>query len=111
MQLPAVLDLSNKVVMVTGASQGIGRGIACCVARWGTRVTLAARNAEQLQESARLVQAAGGEACVAVTDVTQADQIQKMVEATLERFGQIDVLVNNAGIMLLQPLMEIRESA
>ena len=110
MTLPAPLDLSQTVAIVTGASQGIGRAIALCLARWGARVTLAARNAERLADTARLVQEAGSDACVVTTDVTSAQQIQAMVDTTLERFGQIDVLVNNAGIMLQQPLLELTES-
>jgi NAD(P)-dependent dehydrogenase (short-subunit alcohol dehydrogenase family) len=110
MTLPVPLDLSHTVAIVTGASQGIGRAIAVCLARWGARVTLAARNAERLADTARLVQETGSEACIVTTDITSAKQIQVMVDTTLQRFGQIDVLVNNAGIMLQQPLLELTES-
>ncbi|MGQ4808607.1 Gluconate 5-dehydrogenase [Candidatus Entotheonellaceae bacterium PAL068K] len=110
MTLPAPLDLSEKVAIVTGASQGIGQGIAVCLARWGARgVTLAARNHTGLQETAHQVEDAGSTACVAVTDITRAEQVQAMVDATLARFGHIDVLVNNAGTMLQRPLLEISE--
>jgi NAD(P)-dependent dehydrogenase (short-subunit alcohol dehydrogenase family) len=110
MTLPAPLDLSQRVAIVTGASQGIGRAIALCLARWGARVTLVARNAAGLAHTARLVQEVGSDACVVATDVTSAPQIQAMVEATLARFGQIDILVNNAGVMLQRPLLELTES-
>ncbi len=109
MNLPTLLDLSDKVAIVTGASQGIGQGIALSLAQCGARVTLAARNGERLQETARRVEAAGGVACVVATDVTRADQIQAMVDTTLEQFGRIDVLVNNAGVMLQRPLLELSE--
>ena len=107
---PPLLDLTGKVAIVTGASQGIGQAIAVCLARWGAQVTVAARNASLLQETAQLVEAAGGEACTTVTDVTDADQVQAMVDTTKKRFGHIDVLVNNAGIMLLRPLIEMSEA-
>ncbi len=109
MNLPTLLDLSDKVAIVTGASQGLGQGIAVALAQWGARVTLAARNLERLQETARQVEAVGGLACVVATDVTRADQIQTMVDQTLEQFGRIDVLVNNAGIVLQRPLLELSE--
>jgi NAD(P)-dependent dehydrogenase (short-subunit alcohol dehydrogenase family) len=110
MKLPKPLDLSEKVAIVTGASQGIGQAIAVCLARWGARVTLAARNLERLQDTARQVQEAGSVACVVPTNVTKAEQIQAMVDATLERFGRIDVLVNNAGMLQQRPLVELSES-
>jgi 2-deoxy-D-gluconate 3-dehydrogenase len=110
MKLPAPLDLSHKVAIVTGASQGIGRAIAVCLAHWGARVTLAARNLARLQETAHLVEGAGSTACVVATDVTSAAQIQAMVDTTLERFGRLDVLVNNAGVMLQRPLLELSEA-
>jgi 2-deoxy-D-gluconate 3-dehydrogenase len=110
MKLPTPLDLSDKVAIVTGASQGIGQAVAVCLARWGARVTLAARNLERLQYTAKLVEEAGSAACVAVTDVTSAEQIQTMVDTTLEHFGHIDVLVNNAGILLQRPFLELSES-
>jgi NAD(P)-dependent dehydrogenase (short-subunit alcohol dehydrogenase family) len=110
MKLPAPLDLSDKVVIVTGASQGIGQAIAVCLARWGARVTLAARNLEGLHNTARMVEDAGSVACVVSTDVTRTEQIQAMVDTTLEQFGQIDVLVNNAGILIQRPFIELSES-
>lgn len=110
MQLPERLDLSQKVAIVTGASQGIGQAIAVCLARWGACVTLAARTLEGLQETARLVQEAGGTAHAIRTDVTSAEQVRRLVDTTLERFGRLDVLVNNAGVMLQRPLLELSQS-
>ncbi|ETW99250.1 MAG: hypothetical protein ETSY1_15725 [Candidatus Entotheonella factor] len=106
MKLPEAFDLSGKVAIVTGASQGIGRGVACCLAELGAKVALAARNGVRLEETAHLVRQAGGQACVAVTDVTQAGQVEEMVNTTLRCFGRVDVLVNNAGALLLKPLLD-----
>jgi NAD(P)-dependent dehydrogenase (short-subunit alcohol dehydrogenase family) len=110
MNLPDQLDLSGKVAVVTGASRGIGRAIALCLSRWGARVALAARNTERLEETGRLVHEAGGEALAVVTNVTQAAQVQALVDQTVERFGRIDVLVNNVGAVLLRPFLELSES-
>lgn len=110
MNLPDHLDLSGKVAVITGASRGIGRAIALCLSRWGAKVTLAARSADRLEETGHLVREAGGEALTVVTDVTQAAQVQAMVDTTTERFGRIDVLVNNAGAVLLRPFLELTES-
>jgi NAD(P)-dependent dehydrogenase (short-subunit alcohol dehydrogenase family) len=110
MELPDHLDLSGKVAVVTGASRGIGRAIALCLARWGARVSLAARDTDRLEETARMVRDAGGEALTVATDVTQAAQVRAMVDGTVGRFGRIDVLVNNAGALLLRPFLEITES-
>ncbi len=107
MKRPEVLDLSGKVAIITGASQGIGRGVACCLASLGAGVALAARNEARLAETAEMVRQTGGQACVAVTDVTQAEQVEEMVKTTLRHFGRLDVLVNNAGALLLKPLMDM----
>ncbi len=106
MTLPAPLDLSEKVAIVTGASQGIGQGLAVCLARWGAQgVTLAARNHAGLQETAQQVEDAGSTACVAVTDITSGEQEQAMVDATLERFGRIDFFLIIAGIFLFMKIL------
>lgn len=82
---------TDKAVIVTGASTGIGRETALAFAAAGARVVAAARNAAQLQELA-------GERILAVpTDITRDDDVKRLVETTLERFGRVDILVNNAG--------------
>ncbi len=88
----------GKVVIITGASSGIGAAAARRLARDGMHLTLAARRLDRLEQVAAEVESLGGEALVVQTDVRNRDDIQRMVEATLDRWGRIDVLLNNAGI-------------
>ncbi|MDY6936192.1 MAG: SDR family oxidoreductase [Cyanobacteriota bacterium] len=99
------MSLENKVVIVTGASSGIGEAIARELASSGSKVMLAARREERLKS---LVAELGDSVAHVCTDVTDAKQMQDMATATLERFGQIDVLINNAGIMPLSPLIDLK---
>ncbi|WP_169816372.1 SDR family NAD(P)-dependent oxidoreductase [Nocardia miyunensis] len=86
------------MVLVTGASRGIGRAIALAFAGEGARVVLAARSAERLAQVENEVRDLGAEALSVQTDVTSHDAVAALVEASVNRFGRIDVLVNNAGI-------------
>src|SRR5258708_3884394 len=90
--------LSGQVAIVTGGGRGIGRAIALALAGAGARVVLAARSREQLDETAALVQRSGGQALATPTDVTDPLAVEALVEATTQRFGPPDLLVNNAGI-------------
>jgi citronellol/citronellal dehydrogenase len=91
-------DFSGKVVLVTGASEGIGAATAQLFAEHGADVAIAARRPEILQARAAQIRKATGRRCFAVaTDVTEPDQVRNMVDRTLGEFGAIDVLVNNAG--------------
>jgi NADP-dependent 3-hydroxy acid dehydrogenase YdfG len=91
------LVLRGAVVAVTGASAGIGRECVLAFAREGARVAAAARRLDRLEALAGEVRALGGEALVVQTDVAEADQVRRFVAAAVERFGRLDVLVNNAG--------------
>jgi short-subunit dehydrogenase len=86
------------VAIITGASSGIGEATARRLAREGMCVTLAARRQDELERVAREIQANGGQTLVAPTDVRDRAAIQRMVQATLDQWGHVDVLVNNAGL-------------
>ncbi len=90
--------LKDQVVIVTGASSGIGWATALAFAREGARLVLAARRGDRLAELQQEIQALGATAVVISTDVTQDADLQALVDTTLAAFGRIDVLVNNAGI-------------
>jgi short-subunit dehydrogenase len=96
--------MNNKVVIITGASSGIGAATAVRLARENMRLTLAARRLERLEQVAAQVEALGGEALVVQADVCQAQDQEHIVQATLERWGRIDVLLNNAGVGNEPPL-------
>ncbi len=108
MQVP---PLSDKVAVVTGASRGIGEAIAKSLARHGASVVLAARSKPRLGEVAEAIAADGGAAIVVPTDVTDANDIRNLVRATIDRWGRLDVLVNNAGTGAFGPLAEASAEA
>ncbi|MGV0787588.1 glucose 1-dehydrogenase [Mycolicibacterium sp. XJ2] len=90
--------LDDKVVVITGASSGLGVSFAEAVAQAGADVVLAARRAEKLEATAELVRAAGTRALNVQTDVADPDQCTALVDAAMREFGRVDVLVNNAGV-------------
>ncbi len=92
------MDLTDKVAIVTGAGQGIGRAIALRLAGAGATVVVADMNREVGEAVAQEIEALGRKSLVAEVDVSKLDQVQQMAEQTLETFNQIDILVNNAGI-------------
>jgi NAD(P)-dependent dehydrogenase (short-subunit alcohol dehydrogenase family) len=101
-----VLDrfrLDDKVVVVTGASSGLGIAFAQAFAEAGAAVVLGARRAARLPETGRLVEAAGRRYLAVQTDVTDPDQCTALVAAAVEEFGRVDVLVNNAGLGTAYP--------
>jgi 3-oxoacyl-[acyl-carrier protein] reductase len=93
-----MFSLKDRVALVTGASQGIGRATAMALARAGAKVAAAARNAEKLSAVVREIAAAGGEAAAVPMDVANAEQIKAGFREVLERFGKLDILVNNAAV-------------
>ena len=100
-------DLRGKAAIVTGASRGIGRAISLRLAAAGARVVAGAR-ADHAESVAREIETAGGTAIAVSLDVTQTASITAMAQAALERFGRIDVLVNNAGIVRDQLLLRMK---
>ena len=101
-------NIAGKVVVITGASSGMGEAAARHLAAQGASVVLGARRAERLQALADEITAAGGKALAVQTDVTDLTQVQRLVDAAVATFGRVDVLVNNAGIMPLSPLERLK---
>ena len=98
------ISLEDKVVLLTGASDGIGRAAAHAFARQGAHLALVARRAHLLNELAEELRVYGGQVLVVPADVTRDEDLQRVVASTLRNFGRIDVLVNNAGVALGGPL-------
>lgn len=89
--------LDGRVAVITGASKGIGRVMSQLFAREGAKVVCAARSADLVKETVRLVEKAGGQAIAVVCDAAQEDEVRRLMEAGAKAFGKIDTLVNNAG--------------
>lgn len=89
--------MDGKVVIVTGGSSGIGRATAIAFAREGAKVVIAARRVNEGEETVKQIVDAGGEAIFVQTDVTQAKEVQALVDSTLEQYGRLDAAFNNAG--------------
>jgi 3-oxoacyl-[acyl-carrier protein] reductase len=90
--------LSGKAALITGASRGIGRAIASRVGRMGASVAICARSREALERAAAALREQGIRTLPIVADVTRADEVDKMIEEARARFGEIEILVNNAGV-------------
>jgi 2-deoxy-D-gluconate 3-dehydrogenase len=99
-------SLTGKVAIVTGAGRGLGRAMARALAEAGATVTVAARTVAELDSFVDEARAAGGQALACQTDITDEASVGRMVEATVETFGRVDVLVNNSGIVASTPLVE-----
>ncbi|WP_024748071.1 SDR family oxidoreductase [Levilactobacillus namurensis] len=98
------MTVQDKVIVITGASSGIGEASAKLLAKNGAKVVLGARRENRLQAIVQDIQDAGGQASYRVTDVTKPDQVQALVDQAQHDFGGLDVIFNNAGIMPNSPI-------
>ena len=101
-------NIEGKVVVITGASSGLGEATARMLSAQGAVVVLGARRVDRIEALAKELSDAGGRALALQTDVTRAADLQRLVDAAVEKFGRIDVLVNNAGLMPSSPLERLK---
>jgi NADP-dependent 3-hydroxy acid dehydrogenase YdfG len=97
-------NIKGKVIIITGASSGIGEAVAKHLTSLGALVSLAARRKENLDKLVKEIKASGGQAISFVTDVTKREQVEALVKGTVDAFGRLDVMFNNAGLMPLSRL-------
>ena len=100
--------IENKVVVITGGSSGLGEEMARHLAALGAKVVLGARREEKLQAIVSDIQSKGGTAEYFVTDVTKQSDVQALVQKAIDTYGQMDVIVNNAGLMSIAPLSAVK---
>jgi NADP-dependent 3-hydroxy acid dehydrogenase YdfG len=101
-------EIESKVVIITGASSGVGEATARRLGASGAKLMLAARREDRLKDLVAAIEKTGGTVAYRVTDVADRAQVQALAEATLETYGRIDVLVNNAALMPVSPLDQIK---
>ena len=104
------MRLEGKVAIVTGAARGIGRAIALRFGQEGARVAIVDVREAEGQNTVRLIEAAGSQACFVRADVSDSAQVQAMVRAVLDRWGTVDILVNDAGICPFEDFLEMPEA-
>jgi 7-alpha-hydroxysteroid dehydrogenase len=103
------LRLDGQVAIITGAGRGVGRGIATVLAEAGATIVCSARSKNEIDETVSMIEAAGGKAIALTADVMKRADLFKLAEDTIEKFGRIDIVVNNAGGIDFKPLMEVTE--
>jgi NADP-dependent 3-hydroxy acid dehydrogenase YdfG len=108
MSTTPIQTLAGKVIIITGASSGLGEATARHLAARGAKLVLAARRTDKLRALVTELETAGAQVFAQATDVTDMAQVQALADATLKHFGRIDVLVNNAGIMPLAPMAKLK---
>jgi glucose 1-dehydrogenase len=103
------MRLNNKVALITGGSQGIGRAIAVRFAAEGAKVAISGRGLEALNETEAYISEQGGQVLIIEGDVQYKEQVERMVDNVMKQWGRIDILVNNAGVNRTAPFLEITE--
>jgi NADP-dependent 3-hydroxy acid dehydrogenase YdfG len=101
-------NIDGKVVVITGASSGLGEATARLLSAQGASVVLGARRANRIKSLADELTGSGGKALAITTDVTQYDQVKRLVDAAVQTYGHIDVMINNAGLMPHSPLERLK---
>lgn len=101
-------NIAGKVIVITGASSGLGEATARHLSALGAKVVLGARRAERILALAEELNNNGGQALAVTTDVTVAEQVQTLVDAAVQEYGRIDVILNNAGLMPHSPLERLK---
>lgn len=101
-------NIKEKVVVITGASSGLGEATARLLSSEGATVVLAARRADRIEALANELKNQGGEALAVATDVTDRQQVKALVDKAVDTYGRIDVMLNNAGLMPLAPLEKLK---
>ena len=101
-------NVENKVVVITGASSGMGEAAGRHIASLGGRVILGARRADRIDKLAAEITQNGGKALAVAADVTRRSEVQKLIDRAVEAYGRVDVLINNAGLMPLSPLEDLK---
>ena len=105
------MEMSNstdKVVVITGASSGIGENTAKLLAQQGARVVLGARRSKRIDAVVQEISATGGKAIGFATDVTKRAEVEALIQGAVDGFGRVDVLVNNAGVMPIAPIEALK---
>src|ERR1700730_6417779 len=101
-------NIEGKVVVITGASSGLGEASARYLSTQGATVVLGARRHDRIESLARELTARGGKATAVTTNVTDRQQVKKLVDAAVQAYGRIDVIINNAGLMPQAPLERLQ---
>lgn len=101
-------DIANKIIIITGASSGIGEATARGLAAAGATVVLGARRVDRLEKLVGAIEGAGGKAQARSLDVTSREDVQAFVDAARDAYSRIDVIINNAGVMPLSPMASLK---
>lgn len=101
--------LPDKIAIVTGASKGIGKAIALRFAMEGANIVIGCRDTGEGEKVAQMIRERGGDCLVVKCDVSNVQEVEEMVEKTIQKFGRIDILVNNAGVSSMAPMVDLKE--